>query len=141
MFRTIACRIVGALVIGAGLGAALSLAVQAVIQLYVVPRPEVRKRREDRWERDVRELSELITTQLSERAANAWDAQAIFREKRQDGGDVDPAVLAHCALDVQRSMWAFRDIAHARMNLAVSSRSDLQRLPSSGAGCGTIRSG
>ena len=35
------------------IGALAALAAQLVIQLYVVPRVETRKRREDRWERDV----------------------------------------------------------------------------------------
>ena len=58
---TFVLSLVGTFVVGT--------ATALLIQLYVVPRVETRKRREDRWERDVRELSELLTTLLSDRAA------------------------------------------------------------------------
>lgn len=41
--------------------AALSLAVFWFVQLYIMPPMEVRKRREDRWERDVLDLGQLLT--------------------------------------------------------------------------------
>lgn len=44
---------------------------QAVVQLRVVPRVEARKRREDRWERDVLALGELLTADLPDRAKTA----------------------------------------------------------------------
>jgi hypothetical protein len=54
-----------------------------LIQLYVVPKVETRKRREDRWERDVRELGDLLTTQLAQRAHEAEVGQGVFRSVRQ----------------------------------------------------------
>ncbi|MCA1601904.1 MAG: excalibur calcium-binding domain-containing protein, partial [Acidobacteria bacterium] len=51
-------------VIGAILGGILTLVAQAAIQLLVIPRVESRKRREDRWERDVLALGEVLTGQL-----------------------------------------------------------------------------
>ncbi|GAA4726308.1 hypothetical protein GCM10023350_06300 [Nocardioides endophyticus] len=45
--------------------ALLTLGVASTVQLYVVPRVEARKRREDRWERDVRALGELLTFEQS----------------------------------------------------------------------------
>ena len=47
-------------------GVATALAVQWVVQFYIVPRVETRKRREDRWERNLLELGDLLTTQLAE---------------------------------------------------------------------------
>jgi hypothetical protein len=41
--------------------AALTLLLTLWVQLYVVPRVETRKRRDDRWERDVLALGELLT--------------------------------------------------------------------------------
>src|SRR5487761_1254296 len=58
-----------------------------VIQLYVVPRVETRKRREDRWERDVRELSEVLTTSLTRLASEAHAAQMVFRTVHAELGD------------------------------------------------------
>ena len=48
---------------------------QATIQLWVVPRVETRKRREDRWERDVRALGELLTAELPDFASDARHQQ------------------------------------------------------------------
>lgn len=64
-------------------GAATTLVVQLVIQFYAVPRVETRKRREDRWERDVRELGDLLTTELRRRAYEAHVEQGLFRDLRQ----------------------------------------------------------
>ena len=64
-------------------GAATTLVVQLVIQFYAVPRVETRKRREDRWERDVRELGDLLTTELGRRAYDAHVEQGKFRDLRQ----------------------------------------------------------
>ena len=59
-------------------GAATALAVQAAIQLYVVPRVETRKRREDRFERNVLELGELLTSEVSRQATDAHIQQVFF---------------------------------------------------------------
>lgn len=50
--------------IGVGVGASLTLLVQVTIQLLVIPQVESRKRREDRWERNVLELGELLVGDL-----------------------------------------------------------------------------
>jgi hypothetical protein len=52
-------------------GAGLALISQTRVQLSVVPRVEARKRREDRWERDVLLLGELLTSELPDRASAA----------------------------------------------------------------------
>jgi hypothetical protein len=72
------------------LGAALTLAVQ----FWVVPRVETRKRREDRWERDVLELGELLTTSLGRCAQEAYVEQSILRTLKRGDPEFDPAKVA-----------------------------------------------
>ncbi len=81
-------------------GAAATLAVQMIIQFYAVPRVEARKRREERWERDVLDFGELLTTQVGELSSQAriaqmtnrvaealdpadWDEDELERERRK----------------------------------------------------------
>jgi hypothetical protein len=54
----------------------------SLIQLYVVPRVETRKRREDRWERWVLELGELLTGSVADHAADLHAAQLVYRDAR-----------------------------------------------------------
>jgi hypothetical protein len=102
-------------------GAASTLVVQIAIQLGVVPRVEARKRREDRWERDVRELGELLTTDLAERASAANAEQSAFRYVRQleDAADADKDKLAHLNSEYSRkarlATAAFNELAHTRV--------------------------
>jgi len=65
-------RVMVTLVLGAILGAVLTLASQLFIQLRVMPRVEARKRREDRWERAVRDFIELLRTSLSLDPPRKW---------------------------------------------------------------------
>lgn len=60
-------------------GATLAMAAQALIQLRVVPLVEARKRRGDRWERDVLALGELLTAELPDRANDARSAQYVLQ--------------------------------------------------------------
>ncbi len=69
------------------IGAVLTLLAQAVLQLRVVPRVEARKRREDRWERDVLALGELLTADvppLSSTASAAAIRHAYVRGRAFD---------------------------------------------------------
>lgn len=50
------------------MGAACTLLATAFVQLRVVPQVDTRKRREERWEQDVRTLGELLTFELADRA-------------------------------------------------------------------------
>jgi hypothetical protein len=112
---------VGYLVLGAVLGAALALAVQLVIQFCVVPKVETRKRREDHWERDVRELGELLTTQLAGRADAANVEQSVFRFVLQleSTADADKDKVSHLkdehSLKARHATAAFNDLAHTRV--------------------------
>lgn len=79
-----------------------------LIQLYIVPKVEKRKRRQDRWERDVRELGELLITRLTSLADDLHAAQLIFREVRDEQGDkYDPALVARQARDAEQAMFAY----------------------------------
>lgn len=60
-------------------GAATTLAVQWMVQVYIVPGVETRKRREDRWERNVLDLGELLTTQVKRHADDAYLRQSTYR--------------------------------------------------------------
>lgn len=55
-------------------GALLTLAAQALLQLVVIPKVEARKRREDRWEKDVLAMGELLTAELPAVASAAMTA-------------------------------------------------------------------
>lgn len=89
-------------------GAATALAVQMVIQFYVVPRVETRKRREDRWERNVLDLGELLNTRLTSLAEDLHAAQLIFRAVRDEQSDeYDPALVARQAREAEQATWAY----------------------------------
>jgi len=92
-----------------------------LIQLYIVPRVETRKRREDRRERDVRELGDLLTTQVAERALKAEVGQGLFRDLRQletEPGH-DPRKLAQSreqqAEDAREAARTFEDLLSTRI--------------------------
>jgi hypothetical protein len=101
-------------------GAATALAVQLVVQLYIVPRVETRKRREDRWERNVLELGELLTSLLDRRASEAKVEQGIFRDMRQLESEPGPdqARLAKFREEqgrtAQQATWAFSELVTTR---------------------------
>jgi hypothetical protein len=105
------------------LGAATTLAVQLVIQLVVVPRVETRKRREDRWERNVLQLAELLATDLASSASAAKVAQLVCQDLREMAADpsADQAKIARrlpeMLTEARHATNAFRDIAHTRVGL------------------------
>jgi hypothetical protein len=115
------------LLLGAILGAASTLVVQLLVQLVVqfriVPRAEVRKRREDRWERDLRDLIELLKTSLSDRATDASAAQGLFWDLRQleaePGQDRDriAKIRGEQVWETRKATRAFTDVAHTRVGL------------------------
>jgi hypothetical protein len=103
------------------IGATAALAAQWVIQVYLVPRVETRKRREDRWERNVLELGDLLTTQLAERANDAHVGQGLFRDLRQLETDpkLDQRKIAQSredqAREAQQATRAFEDLLSTRI--------------------------
>lgn len=60
-------------------GAGLAVGGQLLVQLRVVPRADQRRRREDRWEKDVLALGELLTAELPDRATAAESAQFVMQ--------------------------------------------------------------
>lgn len=105
---TFVLSLVGTFVVGT--------ATALLIQLYVVPRVETRKRREDRWERDVRELGDLLTTELDERAREAQVGQDLFRDLRQL--EAKPGLAQsreRQAEEARQAAWAFEDLLSKRI--------------------------
>jgi hypothetical protein len=99
------------------IGAFAALIAQCVVQLYVVPRVEKRKRREDRWERDVRELGELLAMSLTDLANDAHAAQWVFRALRDDESDEhDPALVDRQARDAQEATSAYGSLIGAQVD-------------------------
>jgi hypothetical protein len=99
-------------------GAAAALVAQWVVQIYIVPRVETRKRRE---ERNVLELGDLLTTQLAERALAAHVGQGVFRDLRQletepghDQGKIAQS-REQQAEDAHEATQAFGDLVSTRI--------------------------
>jgi hypothetical protein len=55
-------------------GAACTLLATAFVQLRIVPQVETRKRREERWERDIRALGELLAFEFADQAGQMFTA-------------------------------------------------------------------
>ncbi len=82
-----------------------------LIQLYIVPVVETRKRREDRWERDVLKLGELLVLDLTNRANQAHHAQLALREARaEQTDDYNPALVAQRAREAQEATQAYKGL-------------------------------
>jgi hypothetical protein len=113
------------LVIGAILGAALALASQLFLRLRVEPGVDARKRWEDRWERNVRDLIELLMTSLNDRASSAHGVQEVFSclGAAQDapGQDRDgiAKLRADHAWEVRKATRAFADLAYVRVAMLI----------------------
>lgn len=121
----ISCSLVKALVPYL-IGAALTLIVQVVIQLYVVPRVQTRKRREDRWERNVLDLGELLTTLVRQHADEAYHRQSLYRflQQQLEGvSGIDEAKLAEARQDegskAYQATEAFHDLVNTRVEWLV----------------------
>jgi hypothetical protein len=97
-------------------GAATALVVQLVVQLYVVPMVETRKRREDRWERDVLELGELLTSLVEMRAQEARGEQLAFRDawEEESKRDFDRDRIAQQAVRAEQASRAYLDLVWTR---------------------------
>ena len=105
-------------------GAAAALVAQWVVQIHIVPHVEKRKRREDRWERDVRELGELLAMRLPDLAAEAYGAQSVYRKLRQvENDEYDQRLVGQQARDAQQATWAFGGPGEHPDELAARSRS------------------
>jgi hypothetical protein len=104
------------------IGAASAFVVQFLIQVYVVPHVETRKRREERWVKDVLDLGELLTTSVEKLATEAREAQQFVRMMKDypfgpgyDKAKVDRE-LRERKLAAQQATWALTDLVHFRVN-------------------------
>lgn len=99
----------------------VGMATAVLIQFWVVPKVEARKRREDRWEHDVRDLGELLTTSLGDRAQEAFVEQSAFRHVLQLERAVDAdkdrvaTLKGEYSLKARQATAAFDDLAHSRV--------------------------
>jgi hypothetical protein len=90
----------------------------SLIQLYIVPKVETRKRREDRWENDVRNLVELLTVRLTSLANEAFAAQLVYREKRDDTTDrYSPALVREGARAAREATWNYGGLMGTQVDL------------------------
>ncbi len=94
-------------------GGLLTLAVTLLVQWFVVPRVEARKRREERWETDVRALGELLTVEMPA-ALTALQAALWWRGEIQA---VRVWSMGERELYERRASNELRD-AHDRLKLA-----------------------
>lgn len=101
----------------------LTAGLTLLVQLYVVPMADTRKRRDDRWERNVLDLGELLTTQVGRLAQEARSAQSMMRflyrdlegvegldEKRLEKNRRESESKAHQATE------EFRDVVETRVD-------------------------
>jgi hypothetical protein len=128
--------------LGAVFAFLFSLTIALLVQLVVVPRVEARKRREERWERDVLTLGELLTAELPGLArtvrTHMWVTQSLSRDL-PDVEDIDPerreALIREMEEDTRKSTAAFRAVADVRVEWLVGrlvkldpENADLKRL-------------
>lgn len=109
-------------IIGVLLGGGVTLVAQTVLQLVIIPRVDARKRREDRWERDVLSLGELLTDELSNAASKARHDQWLLNTLHislKNSIDVDPKKAKQLRDELlesaSESTARFRSLATVRM--------------------------
>jgi hypothetical protein len=108
------------------LGAAFAFLFSLAIQLIVVPRVEARKRREERWERDVLTLGELLTAELPSLASKARTDAYVMHMISTDlaeAEDVDSGRRDRVVKDLQEgareSMARYQAVADVRIGWLV----------------------
>lgn len=90
-----------------------------LIQLYVVPRVETRKRREDRWERWVLELGELLTGSVADHAADLHAAQLVYREARDRKDDYTPGQRRQLKREAEQANFAYGSLISTQVDWLV----------------------
>ena len=73
-----------------------------------MPKVETRKRREDRWERNLLELGELLSTQVSKLAQEAYHAQSLWRVFRRGGAIESQPDVNQARLEEVRREWGLK---------------------------------
>jgi hypothetical protein len=101
-------------------GAASAFVVQFLIQVYVAPLVETRKRRLERWEKDVLDLGDLLSGTVRDAARQSEHEQFAWRaaEKMVGNPDYNPTTVdgyradsLHAAREATRN---FRDLVDLR---------------------------
>lgn len=107
-------------VVGAASTLVTALIVQLVVQFWVVPRVETRKRREDRWERDVRDLHGLLAMRLPSVASDALTAQVLYREARDDRTSRNgPEQIQRRKMTAEKAGLAYRGLVRSEMDMLI----------------------
>jgi hypothetical protein len=100
------------------IGAALTLAVQIVLQFFITPRVDTRRRHEERFERNVLDLGELLTSELEGRAHQALLEQSLYRAIRQkaESGELQTTRgMDEQARKAQQLTWDFMGFVRVRI--------------------------
>ncbi|KAB2380668.1 hypothetical protein [Actinomadura montaniterrae] len=116
------------------IGAGLTLIAQLAIQRFVVPRVERKKRREDRWERDILALGELLTSELPSLAREARVNVSVMISTRKyvesSYKDGVPKELGGRLEEVEKkaneAVSAFYEFSHIRIRWLVSRIASIQ---------------
>jgi hypothetical protein len=101
-------------------GAASAFVVQFLIQVYVVPLVETRKRRLERWEKDVLDLGDLLSGRVRDAARQAMSDQFAWRsaEKMVSAPDYDQTTMdayrLKCSVDAREATRNFKDLVGFR---------------------------
>jgi hypothetical protein len=95
-------------------GAGTTLVAQAVLQLYVVPRVELRKRREDRWEKAVVDLGALLGEAVLDAHHEAVQATLTQYVRRPEDSRSNEVVSEAAAV----SMRSHRQLVNTRVRIA-----------------------
>jgi len=102
------------------LGALLTFLAPIAVQRIIVPKVDARKRREERWERDVLALTELLTIEVPPLARSAQIATGVLQEvnlavlvKDADPGRRD-RLMREPAKGARASMDAYSDAIEVR---------------------------
>jgi hypothetical protein len=99
----------------------LGLVAAVVVQVWVVPVVDTRKRREDRWEKRVDDLGELLTTAVRRSADEAQQAQVLLTYTRmlEKAEDADLERVAQQVRDERlrsrNATSAFNDLVQTRV--------------------------
>jgi len=106
-------------------GAASAFAAQFLIQVFVDPRVESRKRRDERWEKDVIDLGDLLTGPLRDAAQKVHSEQLLLLGACDfPAGTMDPPEkreMRERAISEQKqktrdAVGAFVDLVHTRVD-------------------------
>lgn len=98
------------------LGALFAFVFSMAIQLWIVPRVDRRKRREERWERDVLALGEVLTAEVPALATAAQRDAYVMQRLHKDYADSDSPedILRKTQEDASESIARYKAAARVR---------------------------